>query len=370
MKSVYIIVHNIKNLAKKNRMILSLVIVSTVVSTFGILFYSGYILKNYYDTQSKIQQEMEVTFKEEVNKQQVHEVLKKLINKEKRLIKVQVSDYDQNSHASDTTIIMESDKEDENTSVAVMGEYVTTYGKLLEAGRGIKLEEIGPLVLIPEELTNYIEYEVTPINKRFSTGGKEFEVVGVLGYSENDGIIVPVNYYIDHFPVNHLRICYAQALSKENRQALERILIKSQVIEDYQFTKVAFALFSSDFWIEFIQILIIFVVIIINIFVLIYFLMNRMKRSYKIYSICGGSSSRVYKIIVLQTFFLILVGITIGLIVYLCSLSILARYELVYDRMLSLYMELAMGVAAIEFLFSAVVGKIVHSGLGIYQIAE
>lgn len=370
MKLVYIIVHNIINLAKKNKLTLSLVILSTMVSTFGILFYSGYISKNYYDMCSKEGKKIDISLKDEASKQQVHGLIEKFLDKKNKPIKIQAFNFDQNSQENSTIIKVVSNQEESDVNVSIMGEFSLNYGKELLVGRGLKLREKEPVALIADDLVSYVNYDITPLNYLWKVDRKEFKLVGILSSLRSGEVVVPIDYYIEHYPVNYLRFYYAQALSKEIREGLENVLIQSKVVKEYQFSKIDFALFSFDFWIEFIQILVIFVIIIINIFVLVYFLMNRMKRCYKIYSICGGSSSRVYKIIVLQTFLLILLGILAGIIIYFGFLPIFSRYGLVYDEKLSLYIELATGIAIIEFLFSAVIGRIVHSSLDIYQIAE
>ena len=370
MRIIYLVLHNLKKLILKNKVIFLLVMISMSCSAFGILFYSGYVGTEYYSRMSDNGDSVDISIAENISETQLTKLIEQFENDTVTPNCIRLSENSDEQLMKHETIIEGEELNLNEIHVSIIGEYNERYNKRLSVGRTLDKSEDGAVVVIPEDYIDYLDYDDTPLNAKINLDNHEFSVVGVMYYSDTDGIIVPINYYIQNLLTKNIKIGYDHSLSSAENKAVESILEKSDIIEEYQWTRAESALESFDFWIDFFQIILIFIVIILNVFVVIYFLISRMKRYYSICSLCGSVKRNNHLIILLQTFLLLLIGIIIGTVLFVIILPCLHQVKLIDAISLEFYLAVDSLMIVIVFIISAIMGALINRNITVYQTTE
>ncbi len=129
-------------------------------------------------------------------------------------------------------------------------------------------------------------------------------------------------------------------------------------------------MFTISFWIEFGQILLIFVVSIINLFTIIYFWIIRSKKTYNIYLICGCSRAKIIYLTVARSFIVILIGIISGSIIFSLFAGVLEKFNLITTENPLLYLLVIALIIAVTLVFSIAAAIKSNINKDIYHIEE
>lgn len=322
--------HNLKLMISNSSKIFFIVVSSIIMSTFGLLFYSGYFLYNYYLNESGTTITLSID-----NTENRNEIIN-LINSLK---------------VSEVNYVRVFDKENNN----FFGEYNSSWDSSILFGENHSWDDNNANVLLPEYLVDFVEDGESPLGMKTKVDGIDISVKGVIPYSERDGYILPIMYYVSNLNVSDIIYSYRNKLDNDQITKVRNLVNNNCVSHCNIESENPFG--DGDFIKTFIQILMIFIVIIVNVFCMIYYWVMHFKRYYKIYAICGNSKEDIIKIIALQTFAVMIVGAIAGNTLFGVFRRLISKYELVYQGDYSIYNMITVVMLIILMLFSLLLAK-------------
>lgn len=348
MKKYLLALHNLKYMLKKGNHVFFIVLISMSLSVFGMLFFSGYFLYSYYE--AEMGSKIDITLHPGIPGTDVLQLLSQL--KEKNYVTQQVQ--------------MTAGETDDS---GVTGEYNRQWNKSVLDGKNYTLDEEHPYVIMAEYMVDFMKNGESPVG--FHLKDQEaLQVYGIVSYTENDGYCVPVRYYALHYPTETVRYCYAQKLDKKTVYAINTTLKNSSAVADYHIVRTANPFLSADFMEKFVQIVLIFSVIIINIFCMTYSWIIHFKRDYRIYAVCGADKKSIVGIIMVQTIILMFAGVFAGNILFFIGKTGLKHTTLVYQKSYVPYLEISLLLMMILTVFSWFLAKKVTQTNTIYRGSE
>lgn len=350
MKVLYLVYQNLKKMFRSNCLLFLLVILSSMVSTFGILFFSGYLAGDYNNFVLQRGDKFILNqLSKEIDGKKIWQAITQM-------------------NSEDITDVIcskgQSDSEQE-----IMGEYHRGYQSRMLCGELFGLEETKPVAIIDEMRAAEITNGDLPTGLYYEIENQKLEVAGVCTITEQDEVMVPVAYYLHNLPVQSIEVTLQHTMTDSQRAEIEAIFEK-QGFRGVVWESPKKPWGNISFWVDFIQIALIFVVICINVLILIYYLFKRMKRNFCIYSVCGGEDRCIFFVIFLQTFCHLLAGIVLGVVssvpffLYMKDVSWLLHDNVLY------YFGVFVFIVFLHMIFSFIVERIVSKELEIYQVME
>jgi len=355
MKSLYLIFNNLKNLVKHNSATFIIVSISLISSTFGILFYAGYLVESYYERLGKNVDSVEINLNKVLSINEINTILSSL----------HFIDCD-----FEKIFVAESNKNPSSNKLSLVGEYDKSYKTRILTGDYYDYSSNAPVIILPEYLVGSITgYNKNPIGQELTIQGEKFKVFGIVSFMEHDHYAVPVSYYINNCPVKYIQFTYSDRLSKADIHSINEV-ISNYSIHDYKINIQKPPYLSLKFWAEFLQILFIFSFIIINIFTIIYFWARQSRRTYNIYSVCGGNNFRISCLFVTQTFIILIISSSIGYGIFTSVQDYLASIGIVSSNHYFFYFIIYSIVLAVTFIFTIITIVIANSNNIVYYIKE
>mgnify|MGYP003299544527 FL=1 len=327
IKISYLAVLNLINMLRYKSRLIVVVVISISASVFGILFYSGYFLYSYYETVdgSIVVMEMEAQTEENA----IWKLIEKMWNVETETEKIYLLPNEQ----------------DETELVGAYNRSWET-GSFLLTGKNFLYGENTPSVIMAEYLVDLMEDGEVPIGKNIEFQGDVFKVVGIVSFTEYDTLFVPIKYFASQYNTKTIQYSYSEQLSNANKEKIKEIVENSNIVADYSIENNNNPFLSEDFMSVFFQILLIFMVVVMNAFSMTYYSVMLFKRNYRIYAVCGASKKDIRTIILIQNIVLIFISVIIGNLLYIICNSMIKGYGLVYQGNYMVYIE----VSAIVFL--------------------
>ena len=333
---------------KKGNHVFFIVLISMSLSVFGMLFFSGYFLYSYYE--SEMGSKITITLHPGTSGMDVLQLLSQLKTKNYETQQVKIT----------------TEKTDD---FGVTGEYNRQWNKSILNGKNYTLNEDRPYVIMAEYTVDFVKNGESPIGFRLKDK-EEFQVYGIVPYTENDGYCVPIQYYALHYPTETVRYCYAQKLDKKAVQKIDTTLKNSSAVATYHIVRAANPFLSTYFMEKFVQIVLIFSVIIINIFCMTYSWIIHFKRDYRIYEICGADKNCIVGIIMVQTIILMFIGVFTGNFLFFIVKTGVKHTTLVYQKSYVPYRGISLLLMVILTLFSSVLAKKVTKTNTVYRGSE
>lgn len=348
MKKFLLAVHNLKYMIENGNRLFFIVLTSMSLSVFGMLFYSGYFLYSYYSSEdgSKIT----ITPAPDSSGEEICRLLSQLKSAGYTTKQVQLLP-------------------DSSGNGMITGEYNLQWDKDILLGKNYSFEENRPYVIMPEFTVDFVENGESPIGFQMEEDA-DLHVYGIVPYTETDSCCVPVNYYAMHYPTGKINYRYAEKLDKKTVRMLEGILENSRVVDSFRIIRSSSPFLSTDFMWQFVQILLIFSVMVINIFCMAYSWIIHFKRNYRIYAVCGAAKTSIVGIIMFQTFLLMSASVLAGNILFFICRILLKNTSLVYQQSCLPYVEVSALLMVILMIFSVLIAKRAAQADTIYQVRE
>lgn len=327
IKVSYLAVLNLMNMLRYRSRLIVVVVISISASVFGILFYSGYFLYSYYEAidGSIVVMEMEAQTEENA----IWNLIEKMWNIETETEKIYLLPNEQ----------------DETELVGAYNRNWET-GSFLLTGKNFLYGENTPSVIMAQYLVDLIEDGEVPIGKNIEFQGDVFKVVGIVSFTEYDTFFVPIKYFASQYHTKTMKYSYSKQLSNANKEKIKEIIENSNIVASYSIENANNPFLSEDFMSVFFQILLIFMVVVMNAFSMTYYSVMLFKKNYRIYAVCGASKKDIRTIILIQNIVLIFISVIIGNLLYIICKSMIKGYGLVYQGNYMVYI----GVSAIVFL--------------------
>ena len=127
---------------------------------------------------------------------------------------------------------------------------------------------------------------------------------------------------------------------------------------------------SEDFMGAFVQILLIFAAVIINVLCMTYAWLSTFNRKFKIYAICVATKKDIIHIALTQTVILMFSGVLVGNILFAILKMTIRKYEIVYQQNYLPYIIISGVVIILLVGFSYILAKKATKSEIIYNIVE
>lgn len=338
IKIFYIAAINLFNMLKYRSRLILVVVISISVSIFGILFYSGYFLYTYYEAAGGSSIIVEVA--PETEKNEVWKLVEQMWMVGAETEKIYVVP-------------------DESDGIQCVGAYNKNWeaGRFLLIGKNFFYDENTASVIMAEYLVDSVEDGDIPIGRDMVFQESVFEVTGIVSFTEYDAINVPVKYFVTHYDTNIIEYSYAEQLNSVHKEKLEEIVADSSIVVNYSILNENNPFMSEEFVTVFFQILLIFMIVVVNAFSMAYYSVMLLKRNYRIYAVCGASKKCIQAIIVIQNALVILASVIMGNAIYIIGKNMIKEYGVVYQGNYSIYVGISLIVFVVLIIFAYLLAK-------------
>ena len=351
-KNLWMIGFHLKKMQRSNRMLFWLVIISTMISTFGIFFFSGYIASNYDMTLEGSGDELAI--RQEFKKNESDELYKGL---------------EEVTSDGVLDIICTNSDVDKDEEFWIMGEYHKNYDERMQSGRMVELNETEPYVVVEDFSIYEMEFEDTPIGEYIDINGSRYEIIGVCSLTTEREAMVPVAYYLNHYDTDYITITFSEKMTSDKKEKIEDKL-KKYGVQNMEWVNPAKPWDDSGFWVNFVQVALIFVIIGINVYILVQYMLHKNKRNYCIYSICGGTENEIMGIVFGQVFVHLLIGTIFGTILAFILFQVMKPMDLLYLDDWHIYIVVYLLVVLMYAVLAWSIQCKTLKNLEIYQIEE
>ena len=301
---IILLKNNFKKLIYQHKGLLLIVVLSMMISTFGVLFFSGYYAYSYYSITDKENCKITITLNSESTNEEISNLLLELT---------------QGEFASITSL---SVSEGELPQIGASELSTTLIGKKyfdnerLLIGRHFMDNETEPVMLLSENMLLTLGIE-EPFVEDITIDSISYSIIGVLFNSE-PAYIIPIPFYLQHYRVTNICAVYANIPEKDYIN--DFVISNQSVISSYNVEFFASPFQSPEFLAEIIQIFLVFGFSFLNIVSVIIFWQKLFSRQYRIYHICGCTQTMITRCVSLQIMIVSMVAIMLGLALYLSFL--------------------------------------------------
>lgn len=334
---------------KKNR-ILWLIMGSLSIIIFALLFFTGYFAHDYYEGEQGSFITIECT--KNADLQEKESLLRRLKEDKRGLHRLAL--YSENN---------------EN----IVGEYNTDWnnGNIAVIGKSYSFEEKKPYVILTVENVDFVNDGESPIGKKIIYENDKFEVKEVVEYTEDsEGYCVPPFYFLKNYDISEIKCSFDNYMSAKEIRELKKDLKKSAVIQKIEIHNLESWFFTGDFWGVFYQLILIFGIIMLNVFFLETHWIFQFNKNYAIYKVCGASQHTIRNIVVIQTAVLSMISIGIGNVIFWITRHITKTLPLVSQNHLEIYGQVSVCIFLLLLYFSyAVANKVVKTNI-VYRVRE
>lgn len=318
MNELRIAFANVKKLFKNNTIIAVIIISSIMISIFGILFYSGYFLLDYYSANSSKESMILIQSENETDRSNIEKTVNYLNSIEKPII-MSVSLYPD---------VYTETKGYSSNEARIIGKYDINYNSALLCGDNFSILSNTNEVLVDSFSISNDKYTYAPIGEEINIYGNTFKIKGIFSPGYETDYIVPISYYATNFTTKSIIINFSNCSNNDIdliKTELENLLKSSDII----CTKNANPLKSIDFLSQFFQILLIFCISFLCIFLMINFWVAKMKQTFSVYAVCGCTPKKKMRIIMIQLFMVFSLGTVLGFSFFISFLKLLGKLNLV-----------------------------------------
>jgi len=349
MKKYLLVFRNLKLMLISKNKLFCIVFFSITLSVFGMLFYSGYFLYSFYAAGAG--GGIEIEMKDTADQAGVTGLVELL---------------EKAGPPVDAMFLSEAGSD----GISVIGGYNREWDGHMLCGRNHTLTEGGPFIIMAEYQVDFVEDGEIPVGMHTESDGVEFTVSGIVPYTDEDCYVLPVRYYAGHYDTDRVTAWYKNNLSPAEGRNLREALQREGGIETLALANSRNPFLSSEFVSEFVQVLLIFSVMVINAFCLAYYWITGFKKKFKIYAVCGARKKDIVKIAVLQTSMLMMGGTMLGNVFFvICKLAV-RPFGLVYQGSYFPYGIVSLVVLAVMLLFYDLLAKKITGTDIIYHTLE
>lgn len=357
MKIIFLVLKNLKAMIKQRDKYLFIVFLGLTVTVTGLLFYFGYFLHDYYS--QRMSTECEIEIKKDSKSSDIYNLTEKLI---------ELSDdiYSFCVLSSDSLI-----KFTDGVGLSVAGLYLDDWKDLLQGGKLYSCEETDSKLILP--MFGIQELNITNneplIGHNFSTNTYDFEVVAVVDPFPEAKVAVPPLFFAKNFTTSNIRVIWKNSKSDLEKRGLSECLsnkiICSSKVKDCS-NPINNSALRQIAQIE----LIAFGIMCVNVFVLVFFWLEKNKNRNYIYALCGASKLRVQMILFGITILPAASSIVAGTALFSLVFLLLRNYDILYKEAAKPYLPLLLMIFIVLCVFCIIVSKRATRNKIIYKAVE
>ncbi|MCJ7839573.1 hypothetical protein MUB24_01350 [Lederbergia sp. NSJ-179] len=358
MNLIALSINNIKSFFIQKRLLFLMIIFGLIISTFGLQFYTGFLMNSAKSASFLSNSTVSITLEDHTTSKEVKDLIDimtgKMIPTPKRMTLFQ------EVPGNDNETVVTTDGT-EQTTVDKLGEKIPVIGEIINdpvwivTGRNFTEKDTSSVALVTDSFLQKMNIQ-DPIGKKIIYGDKTFTLIGVdMNYDLDTSISVPIPYFTKNYKTALIKCNFGKMLSSKQRTYLINKLNEMKFVSSYTIPVPTSPMKSEVFLFAFIQVLLIFVVSLVNIFSLQHYWIKHNKRLYGIYTLCGCKRKQLSFLLVLNSVIIALLPILLGQILYRILESVFIRYGVVVVSGFSTYFlvgfVLVMITVILNFLF-------------------
>jgi hypothetical protein len=339
MNLIALSINNIKSFFTQKRPLFLMIIFGLIISTFGLQFYTGFLMNSVKSATFLGNNTVSIILEDHTTPKEVKDLIDlirgEIIPTPKRMTLFQEVPVDDGTVATNGVT--------DQTTVDKLGEKIPVIGEMIndpvwiETGKNFTENDTSSVALVTDSLLQKMNIQ-DPIGKKVMYGDKTFTLIGVdMNYDLDTSISVPIPYFTKNYKTALIKCNFGKMLSPRQRTYLINKLKEMKFVSSYTIPVPTSPMKSKVFVFAFIQVLLIFVVSLVNIFSLQHYWIKHNKRLYGIYTLCGCKSKQLSVLLVLNSVIIALLPILLGQILYRILESVFVRYGVVVVSDFSTY---------------------------------
>ena len=329
MKILKLIFLNIYKLFKESRSILFFILAGIIFASYGIFFYSGYFMYNYFDLNYSC--ELDITVDNNKNTDQLKSLIDEIIDQK-----------------GFNRIILCDDPENQLHRSEVIGLYEKNFAKHILYGEAFSYDTDQPYAVVAEETVSELGFTRNITGERISYKSKDFDVKGI--YAGFYSLSVPPYFYAENLKTRNIHCEFDDIISAALKNKLKDDGFDFELIQNNMPFK------SPEFIFCLFIVIAIFSLSFINILTMFSFWTAKMKQTFKVYYIYGCNHTNKFFIVTGQVFFISLIGTFIGFTVFISTYKLLGKLRIVYDESILNYIFVLLFTVFILLLLSVYFG--------------
>lgn len=322
-----LIIRNILKMFKESKGIFLYILSGIIVSVYGFLFYSGYLMTNFFSQKQAFELNVDLR---NCTQQYIQEIISEILN-EKSLEYISV--YSDNP---------------EYNNIKVVGMFDANFSENILYGNHYSKNDSNPYVIISDYTANRLGYNGVITGKKIDINNITYEMVGIHSFS--DDICVPPYFFIKNNKATEINASFTADISKDLLGVLNNKTIK------YKLKNNSNIFSSPEYLLNLSIVIMIFSVSFLNIIALFSFWKIRMKNTFLIYYLCGSKNKDIL-IIVFGTLMVILsFGSFIGLGLFGITFSRLVEFNIISNLPFRNYFSIFLWIYIVLSVFSVLFG--------------
>lgn len=302
MNTIKLIFLNIRKLFKESGSILFFILTGIVFATFGIFFYSGYFMYNYYDANCSCELDITASHTEDVG--QLKALIREIIEDD-----------------SFNRILVSDAAERDLYDADIVGLYEREFHSHLFCGTPYSYDSDEPLAVVSEQAVNELGFNRNITDESINYLKKEYEIAGIYAGYLKFG--VSPYYFAAHYPVRNIHAEFDDAVSSELIAYIENKGLSFELTSNNSPFK------SPEFLLNLLLVLTIFSVSFVNILTMFSFWTIKMKQTFRVYYIYGCDRMHKFFIVSGQVFVISILGTLGGFAVFLLCYRKLAELTII-----------------------------------------
>ena len=328
MKIFKLILFNTKKLFFESKKMSFFIIIGITFAAFGVLFYSGYFMNTFYNT--TFINELEITSFKKIDINTLSSLFDKIAD-EKGFVRM-----------------IAYNNEDYEDAVDIIGMYEKNFEDNILCGKAYSLHDNTPCGIISEYSMDILGYNKNITGEIIERNGIEFKICGI--HSSILGFCVPMEYYINHYPLNKIHVEFDHNISNSLLDTLKADNYEYKIIENVSPFE------SMEFMTNLIIAISIFCISFINILMIFSLWEEKMKPSFRIYYIYGCSKIQNFFIVSGEFYIVSVFGTLLGESLFLSLYRQLGKMTLIYIDNYKNYLYITLFILFILLIFSVCFG--------------
>ncbi|MCR5595383.1 MAG: ABC transporter permease [Lachnospiraceae bacterium] len=361
MKTLLLVLRNLKTYIRKRNKYLYIAFFSTAIVVIGLLFVQGYYLEYTFNRHYKTEIVLELSGTQESNK--VLELVKQVVNSEDLYSICLSSDRDDNTVKSVNGY----------AGLKVCGAYSLDFERQKSGGTAYEIASGENSLILGYSVLSRLEVDpAKPIYEQTFTDGRYSYTPCSITFTwapELQAAIPPL-LYAERYNTEKMTICLSSGVRTVKKGTLYQILIGYDFVKKIRFIDRTNPFVQNPLLSSYAVVYVIFLVFMINILILYYYWMNMEKDRIYIYRLTGAKQSSVMVLVLLETTFLYTSAMLFGVCLFWAINGIFKGKGLIYTESIVPYLYIVLVVFLILFVLSTIFAYRLSKQKTIYKSAE
>lgn len=361
MKTLLLVLRNLKTYIRKRNKYLYIAFFSTAIVVIGLLFVQGYYLEYTFNRHYKTEIVLELSGTQESNK--VLELVKQVVNSEDLYSICLSSDRDDNTVKNVKGL----------ADLKVCGAYSIDFEKQKSGGDAYRITSEENSLILGFSVISGLEVDpAKPIYEQIFTDGEYSYAPCAITFAWAPQLqaAIPPLLYAERYNTDVITICMSSGVGTFKKSVLFKTIKECDFVKKTRFIDRTNPFIQNPYLGSYAVVYAIFLVFMINILILYYYWMNMEKDRIYIYRLTGAKQSSVMVLVLLETTFLYTSAMLFGVCLFWAINGIFKGKGLIYTESIVPYLYIVLVVFLLLFVLSTIFAYRLSKQKTIYKTAE